>query len=54
MLDKLAPKAEEAIRDTAARWVAAFDAALRDRSEAALRDCLAPDSHWRNLFGISW
>jgi putative flavoprotein involved in K+ transport len=54
MLDKPAPAVEETIRDTAGRWVAAFDAALRNRSEAGLRDCLAPDSHWRNLFGISW
>ncbi|MGE0289726.1 MAG: FAD-dependent oxidoreductase [Bradyrhizobium sp.] len=54
MLDKPAPAVEETIRDAAERWAKAFDAALRDRSETAVGGCLAPDSHWRNLFGLSW
>src|SRR5262245_52125112 len=54
MLDKSAPAVEETNRDVAERWVLAFDAALRTRSEAALAECFADDSHWRNLFGISW
>ena len=32
----------------------AFDAALRTRSEKALAECFADESHWRNLFGLSW
>jgi hypothetical protein len=54
MLDKPAPAVEETNRDIAERWVLAFDAALRARSKKALADCFVDDSHWRNLFGISW
>ena len=54
MLDKPAPAVEETNEDIAERWVRAFDAALRARSEQALSECFADDSHWRNLFGISW
>src|SRR5690242_12439869 len=54
MLDKAAPPVEETNRDIAERWTAAFDAALKGRGEAALSECFAPDSHWRNLFGITW
>ena len=54
MLDKPAPAVEETNEDIAARWVRAFDAALRARSEQALSECFAGDSHWRNLLGISW
>ena len=52
MLDKPAPAVEESNRDAAERWMRAFDAALRGRSEKALAECFADDSHWRNLFGI--
>jgi cation diffusion facilitator CzcD-associated flavoprotein CzcO len=54
MLDKPAPAFEETNRDIAERWVQAFDAALRARSEMALAECFVDDSHWRNLFGVSW
>jgi cation diffusion facilitator CzcD-associated flavoprotein CzcO len=54
MLDKPAPAVEETNRDAPERWVQAFDAALRARSEKALAQCFVDDSHWRNLFGISW
>ena len=54
MLDKPAPAVEETNRDIAERWVQAFDAALRARADTALAECFAADSHWRNLFGISW
>ena len=54
MLDKPAPAVEETNEDIAERWVRAFDTALRARSEQALSECFADDSHWRNLFGISW
>src|SRR6202048_5469673 len=50
MLEKLQPVAEE----TADRWVRAFDRALADGDGSALRKRFLPDSHWRNLFGISW
>ena len=54
MLDKPAPAAEGTPRDAAERWVRAFGAALLARSERALSGCFVDDSHWRNLFGISW
>jgi putative flavoprotein involved in K+ transport len=50
MLEKLAPSAEQ----TATQWVHAFDRALADGDGSALRKRFLPDSHWRNLFGISW
>ncbi len=54
MLDRPGPSAGQAVRETTERWIAAFDAALADRSAAALSDLFANDSHWRNLYGISW
>ena len=50
MLDRLDLSAEA----VATGWMAAFAAAMDDRSEVALSGLFAPDSHWRNLFGISW
>jgi cation diffusion facilitator CzcD-associated flavoprotein CzcO len=50
MLEKLAPSAEE----TATQWIRAFGLALTNEDEAALAKLFLPDSHWRNLFGISW
>src|SRR5712675_1660142 len=50
MLEKLAPSAEQ----TATQWVGAFGFALTSGDEAALAKLFLPDSHWRNLFGISW
>src|ERR1017187_7451893 len=54
MLDKLTPPAEALAGEIAAQWIGAFDAALAGRSESALSDLFVSDSHWRNLFGISW
>src|SRR5689334_6388416 len=54
MLDKPAPAAGETYRETAERWVQAFDAALRAGSDKALAECFVDECHWRNLFGISW
>src|SRR5262245_37499257 len=54
MLDKPAPAAGEAAKDTAERWVRAFDAALRASSDKALAECFVDECHWRNLFGVSW
>ena len=50
MLDRLNPSAE----DMAKEWIGAFDAALAGGSEIALSELFVSDSHWRNLFGISW
>src|ERR1700730_3007147 len=50
MLEKPAPSAEQ----TATQWVDAFGRALTGGDEAALAKLFLPDSHWRNLFGISW
>ena len=50
MLEKLTASAEEA----ADRWVKAFGLALAAGDDKALTELFLPDSHWRNLFGISW
>jgi putative flavoprotein involved in K+ transport len=54
MLDKPGLPVEETNREIAERWIAAFDATLKGGAEGTLFECFAPDSHWRNLFGISW
>jgi cation diffusion facilitator CzcD-associated flavoprotein CzcO len=50
MLEKSPPSAE----DTARQWVRAFGLALTTGDDKALSGLFLPDSHWRNLFGISW
>ena len=50
MLEKLTASAEEA----ADRWVKAFGLALAAGNDKVLTELFLPDSHWRNLFGISW
>jgi putative flavoprotein involved in K+ transport len=50
MLEKSPPSAE----DIATRWVRAFGLALASGNNEALAEVFLPDSHWRNLFGISW
>jgi putative NAD(P)-binding protein len=35
-------------------WMDAFGRAMQDRSERALYRLFAAQSHWRNLFGLSW
>jgi hypothetical protein len=50
MLERLSPSAEE----MATEWIDAFGAALAGGPEIALSGLFAPDSHWRNLLGISW
>lgn len=42
------------VQERAAAWIAAFDAAVADRDPAGLSRLLVPDSHWRNLSGVSW
>ncbi len=36
------------------QWLAAFEAALRDRSESAIAALFAQDSHWRDLLAFTW
>jgi cation diffusion facilitator CzcD-associated flavoprotein CzcO len=50
MLDRLNPAAEEMARE----WIGAFGAALRASSASALSELFIADSHWRNIFGLSW
>ena len=54
MLDRPGPSAEQIARETTERWINALDAALAGGSAKALSDLFEADSHWRNLFGISW
>ena len=50
MLERLGPSAEETVK----QWVRAFGLALTGGNDKALAELFLPDSHWRNLFGISW
>ena len=50
MLERPAPSAEEA----ADQWMGAFNLALAGGNADALGELFLPDSHWRNIFGISW
>jgi hypothetical protein len=54
MLDKLTAPAEETAQETTEAWLAAFGAALTRGDARALADLFVSDSHWRNLFGLSW
>jgi len=54
MLDRLNPATEDRPEFVAERWIAALDAALAGRSREAVAALFAPESHWRNIFGISW
>src|SRR5882757_8831395 len=54
MLDRPGLLREESYRETTEAWLAAFDAALANRSAAELSQLFVADSHWRNLFGLSW
>ena len=54
MLDRSGLSDEESLRETAQAWFAAFRTALDRRSAAELSWLFVADSHWRNLFGLSW
>ncbi len=54
MLDRPGAPLADALRETTERWIDAFDAALAGRSAAGLSALFVADSHWRNLFGLSW
>src|ERR1700675_1456608 len=54
MLDRRNPPAEDMLRETTEAWIDALGAALQAGSGRALSDLFVADSHWRNLFGISW
>ena len=45
---------EQDARETTERWIDALNAALAGGQAAALSELFEADSHWRNLFGISW
>src|SRR3954447_15074565 len=49
MLDRPGVLLEENHRETTEAWLAAFDAALANRSAAELSQLFVADSHWRNL-----
>ena len=38
----------------AKEWIGAFGAALQASSASALSELFIADSHWRNIFGLSW
>jgi len=54
MLDRRGPPAEENLSETTEAWIGAFGAALQAGSDRALSELFVADSHWRNLFGVSW
>ena len=54
MLDRTGVLPEESFRETTEAWLATFDAAVVKRSATKLSELFVADSHWRNLFGISW
>jgi len=54
MLDRPGPRGEQTAGETAERWIDALNAALAGGQAAALSELFVTDSHWRNLFGISW
>jgi hypothetical protein len=45
MLDRPGPLPEESYRETTEAWLAAFDAALANRSAAELSQLFVADSH---------
>ena len=45
---------EQDAREITERWIDALNAAIAGGQAAALSALFEADSHWRNLFGISW
>jgi putative flavoprotein involved in K+ transport len=54
MLDRPGLPPDESYREITEAWLAAFRTALERRSAAELSWLFVADSHWRNLFGLSW
>jgi putative flavoprotein involved in K+ transport len=54
MLDRPGAPPDESYREITEAWIAAFRTALERRSAAELSWLFVADSHWRNLFGLSW
>jgi putative flavoprotein involved in K+ transport len=54
MLDRPSRTGEQDVRETTEGWIAALNAALAGGQAARLSQLFEADSHWRNLFGISW
>jgi putative flavoprotein involved in K+ transport len=50
----LAPPAASAARLHVEQWLAGFEAALQSGDAAALAARFAADSHWRDLFALTW
>jgi len=50
MLEKIKTSAEAEARS----WIADFSRSLAGGDVAAISALFVPDSHWRNLCGISW
>jgi putative flavoprotein involved in K+ transport len=47
-------KPDASAEETADQWVRALGLALANADGHGLAELFLPDSHWRNLFGISW
>jgi cation diffusion facilitator CzcD-associated flavoprotein CzcO len=54
MLDRPGRTGEQDARETTERWTEALNAALGAGQAATLSELFEADSHWRNLFGVSW
>ena len=54
MLDRPGRAADTDISGITEHWIAALNAALAGGQAADLSALFEADSHWRNLFGISW
>lgn len=50
MLEKVAASAQDDVKS----WISGFGRSLARADAAALGQMFLPDSHWRNLCGISW
>ncbi len=54
MLDRPGRSGEQDAREITERWIDALNAAVAGGNAARLSELFDADSHWRNLFGISW
>src|SRR3954470_2819312 len=54
MLDRPGRTGEQDAREITERWIDALNAAIAGGNTARLSELFDADSHWRNLFGISW
>jgi putative flavoprotein involved in K+ transport len=40
--------------DAAARWLSAFDAAVRQQDAQGAADLFLADAHWRDILAFTW